>query len=320
MLEVIEPGLLSTIQDRGRPDQGHLGVARAGAADDLALAVANLLLGNAGHEPALEMTLLGASFAVRADVLVGLSGADMEAHVPEEGRALATAMSHRLHAGTTLVLGGALDGARTYLALPGGIVAQHALGSASTDPVAGFGGIEGRSLKPGDIIEPAASPDRVSRERVWPSGVPAAGVVPGDGPRFAEVVVGPHLDVMAAAVRDSLVQPAWTVTPRSDRVGLRLEGPAIADLGAAALVSMPMLPGAIQLPPNGLPIVLMADAPTIGGYPVPAVVCQVDLAVMGQLRPGDRVRFSWIDVDAARRRARDRALRLGIAGDSIRQR
>jgi antagonist of KipI len=314
MLRVIEAGLYSTIQDAGRHGFGHLGVRYAGAADDLALAAANLLVGSGADAAGIEMTLLGGTFAVEADMTVAITGADMEARVPEERQTLAVGQSHALRAGTTLAFSGATDGARTYLALPGGVAAQEALGSASTDPVAGFGGLDGRALQPGDVLEPRAeSPSPV---RCWSADVPSSGVALADGPRRLAVVAGPHHSALPG-VDAALVGPTWTVTPRSDRVGLRLEGVPIADADAPDLASLPMLPGAVQLPPNGLPIMLMPDAPTVGGYPVPAVIADADRHVTGRLRPGDELVFEWIELDEARRRSRERAEALAAVAAEL---
>jgi biotin-dependent carboxylase-like uncharacterized protein len=304
-LEVLTSGLHTTIQDAGRPDHGHLGVRRAGAADELAMAAANLLVGQPEGAPVVELTLLGGTFAVRADCLIGLAGADMDARVPEEGRTLRPGRSHRLRAGTTLELGGALDGARTYLALAGGIGAQAVLGSCSTDPVAGFGGLDGRPLRAGDVITTPTRPGLARRtvpERDWPADLASSGVGTGDGPREVAIVAGPHLALLGWVVGRALAERAWVVSPRSDRAGLRLDGEPLPAVAPGDLVSLPMLPGAIQLPPAGLPIVLMPDAPTVGGYAVPAVVTAADRPTLGQLRPGDSLSFRWVDAESARAR------------------
>jgi 5-oxoprolinase (ATP-hydrolysing) subunit C len=320
MLETVEPGLLSTIQDAGRRDVGHLGVRRAGAADALALAAANLLVGNAPDTPALEMTLLGGTFAIREACLLGIAGADMEAHLLADGRQLPSGASYWVSAGATLVFGAATDGARSYLALAGGMASEWVLGSASTDPVAGFGGLHGRALRSGDILA-AARPER-RPERRWPAGMASSGVPPsnatgGEGPRSVSVVEGPHHGLLSGDDRDALVGGTWRVTARSDRVGLRLDGARVPGAEVITLVSQPMLPGSVQLPPAGLPIVLMPDAPSIGGYPVPAVVAEVDHPVTGQLRPGDDVRFEWLGLGVARERARVRdAWLAGMRGST----
>lgn len=318
MLAVSSPGLSSTIQDNGRTGFGHLGVAQAGAADVLAMAVANVLAGNRPDATVVEMTLLGGMFGVSSDCVIAIAGADMEAGVVEDGRHLQVGRAHELWQGTTLAFGAAIDGARTYLALAGGVRADVVLGSGSTDPVAGFGGLAGRTLREGDGIESAGHRLRSPRvDGPWPDGVPGSGIATLPGPREVAIVPGPHLERMRPHVRDALVDTVWTVTPRSDRVGLRLEGTAIDDAGDLDLVSLPMLPGAVQLPADGHPIVLMPDAPSVGGYPVPAVVAMVDRPVMGQLRPGDEVRFRWTDMETARSWWRDAESRFGQARDRL---
>jgi antagonist of KipI len=308
MLEVIEPGLQSTIQDAGRRGLAHLGLRRAGAADPRALAASNLLAGNRAGDAALEMALLGATFAIRRACVIGLAGAEMDAHVPEERRALAPGRAYRLGAGTTLVCGGAVDGARTYLALAGGIAADVVFGSAATDLLARIGGLGGRALQAGDLLAPGRPVDAVEEvpTATWPSGIVASGIARGDGPRIVGVSPGPHTD-RDVGVLGALVEATWTVSPRSDRVGLRLDG-ALSAIDADGrelpgdLVSLPMLPGGVQVPPDGRPIVLLVDAPTVGGYPVPAVVIEADLPVLGQLRPGDELRFEVVDAETARER------------------
>ena len=316
MLRVVEAGLHSTIQDRGRFGWAHLGVRVSGAADALALAAANLLVGNEPEAAAVEMTLLGGAFAVEADVLVGLAGADMAASVPEESRSLSPGASYRLHAGTTLTFAAASDGARTYLAVAGGLAVPLALGSAATDPTAGLGGIEGRALRVGDRL--AFGPSQARAERAWPDGLPASGITDGVVPTTLAIVPGPHLDVLPGETANALAAAVWTVSARADRVGLRLEGVPLTGAAALDLVSLPMLPGAVQLPPGGLPIVLMPDAPTVGGYPVPAVIAESDRHIAGQLRPGDSIAFAWIDHEEARRRSRARAARLRAAVAELR--
>lgn len=315
MLETIEPGLYSTIQDAGRRAVGHLGVPQAGAADLLALMAANMLVGNAPDAPALEMTLLGGTFAVREACLVGITGADMEPHVLPDDRALRPGGSYWLKAGSTLVVGAAIDGARSYLALAGGIASEFVLGSASTDPIAGFGGLHGRALRTGDVLA-AARPMRLP-EQTWPREMPSSGVVDGAAPRVLSALEGPHRQRLSDEGSRSLLGQTWSVTPHSDRVGLRLDGEPVAGAGAITLVSQPMLPGSVQLPPSGLPIVLMPDAPSVGGYPVPAVIAEVDRPIAGQLRAGDEVRFEWLAVQEARERALARQSWLaGMVGSS----
>ena len=308
MLEVVDAGLHATIQDGGRTGYAHLGVAYAGAADRLALAVANALLEGDPDAPALEMTLTGGTFRVLVDTTLAIAGADMGALVLEEGRPLGPAARHRVASGTTLAFGAARDGARTVLALPGGIDAERVLGSASTDPVGGFGGLGRGPVVHGDVLRPLRAVGAAASAREWPPTVPSSGVATLPGPHEIALLPGPHLDRLPASTADVLASTIWTVSAHSDRVGLRLEGPPIGG-ERPPLASLPMLPGAVQLPSGGQPIVLMPDAPTVGGYPVVAVVVGVDRPRLGQLRPGDEVRFRWVDAAAAaawRRDADDR--------------
>ena len=251
MLEVLEPGLQSTIQDAGRPGLAHLGLRRAGAADARALAACNLLVGNLADDAGPRDGAPGWDIRGPPGRRIGLAGADMEARVPEEGRTLAPGRAHRLSAGTTLVFAGALDGARTYLALAGGIQADLALGSASTDLTAGIGGLSGRALRVGDRLVPGRLSDDTLAATIWPSAIASSGIQGGAGPWVVAVTRGPHADADRgdAWSFDALVGRAWSVSPRSDRVGLRLDGDPLSAARAGReragdLVSIPMLPGA----------------------------------------------------------------------------
>ena len=295
MLEVIEAGVLTSIQDVGRPDWTHLGVPVGGACDPWSLAVANFLAGNDGGAAALEMTLVGATLAVREPMTVGLAGADLGAIVRESDKRLLPGRSHRLEAGTTIAFpgdAGAGAGARAYLALPGGIDVPLVLGSASTALGAGFGGLDGRTLRPGDVLQAAGQRDDApSSEVVWP----ALGddlLSPPDRP--IRLLAGP------APGLEALVAAEWKVGSGSDRVGLRLEGPPLEAPASGELLSHGVVSGAIQLPPGGAPIVLLADHQTTGGYPIVAIVITADHPRLGQLRPGASVRFAATTIDEAR--------------------
>jgi antagonist of KipI len=307
VLAVRSPGLLSTIQDGGRAGYGHLGVPVSGACDPWGLAVANLLLASPPDAPALEVTLVGPELVARDDCAVALGGADLGAHVPEEGRALHPGGSYRLRAGSTLRFGEPRVGVRAYLALAGGVAADVVLGSASTYLTARLGGIDGRALVPGDILRAARPAGHDAVGRVWPASVPLRPGLDQD-PRAVRVVAGPHHGLSGGAMYERLCTGEWHVHPRSDRMGLRLSGPSLTDGGSGArgpapegLVSQGMVWGAIQVPPEGGPIVLLADHQTVGGYPVVAVVITADRPVIGQLGPGDRCVFRPVTMEEARR-------------------
>lgn len=298
ILEVVEPGLLTTVQDAGRPGAARWGVPRGGAADAEALEVANLLLGNDPACAVLELTLSGPTLRVLAPTTVALTGADLAGRVEPSGETLAPGQAVPVRPGSTLVLAGpARDGLRACLAVPGGVAVPHVLGSASTVLRPGFGGLDGRPLRTGDVL--AAGLAGVRPPAWWP-GVRDA----WRAPTTIRVVRGPH----AAGPDDprfgALVAAPWTVGADSDRMGLRLTagGPLPAPDGAGDLVSCGVQPGAIQAPPDGRPIVLLADAQPTGGYPVVAVVAAVDRSALARLRPGDR--FGFVPV------ARDKAVAL----------
>lgn len=308
-LAVLEPGLFSTIQDRGRPDWTRIGVPPGGACDPWSLAAANLLAGNDPEAAAVEMTIVGATFRVDAATTIGLAGADLGGVVRETGQRLEPGRSHALAEGSTIAFPGTVPGAspdatpgglgcRAYVAISGGFDVQLVLGSASTLVSAGFGGLDGRPLREGDLLRArsvAAAASAASEVgRVWP-------VVDGDP--FAEpnaerplrVVRGP-----SPAGFEALVANAWRVGSGSDRVGLRLDGDQLSSVERAELLSHGVVFGAIQVPPGGSPIVLLADHQTTGGYPIVAVVISADHARLGQLRPGASIGFAEVSLDDGR--------------------
>jgi biotin-dependent carboxylase-like uncharacterized protein len=312
-LEVVEPGFLTTVQDEGRTEWTHVGVPIGGACDRWSLAVANLLAGNAPGAAALEMTLVGGAFRATTSMRIGLAGADLGGHVRETGRLLPPGRSHLVAAGSTIAFPGVADaaaGARAYLALPGGIDVPEVLGSRSTALAAGFGGLEGRALRSGDVIVAAGDARRASGphsptqsprsgqprpDSIWP-----ADDADRDPDAPIRIIGGPWTGI------DDLVGRPWRVAAGSDRVGLRLEGPPIRVEGRsmgladhADLPSFGVIPGSVQVPPDGAPIVLLADAQTTGGYPVVSVAIAADMPRLAQLRPGAEVRFAEVTIATA---------------------
>jgi antagonist of KipI len=296
------------VQDLGRPDAATLGVPRSGACDPLALSAANLLVGNALDTAALEVSLLGPELRVLRACLVALTGADFVATIAESGERLWPGRSIALDAGTTLRMGAAVDGARGYLAVAGGMQVPLVFGSASTALSAGFGGLAGRRLAIGDTIaarDPGDADVAIPAPRPWPGPGPSSGVPPAPGQLVElRVVRGPHADLLGAKAWSRFLGTLWDVDPRSDRMGVRLAapadatGPTVPENGSSFL-SMPMTWGAVQLPPGGVPICLLADHPTVGGYPVVCVVVSADLPILGQLRPPHRIRFQPVEMGEA---------------------
>jgi biotin-dependent carboxylase-like uncharacterized protein len=312
VLEVREPGLLTTVQDgRGRLDAAPLGVPRGGAADPDGLAVANLIVGNEAIAAALEITMTGPELLVRESCVIGLGGAELGASVEREGiaRAIRTGASHRLRTGDVLRFAGADPGSgiRGYLALPGGIDVPEVLGSAATCLPGGFGGLQGRAVRAGDVIVGRRRSLEVE-EGIWPAAFSRQA-----SPELVRVVPGPH---GTEADLEALCDGPWAVSPTSSRAGVRLTGRSIEG-GSGRLASMPMTWGAVQLPPGGEPIVLLVDAPTVGGYPVIAIVASVDRGVIGQLGAGDGVAFAVVSQEEARAAELTRRRRLNEAAIRI---
>jgi biotin-dependent carboxylase-like uncharacterized protein len=270
MIEIVAPGPLTLVQDLGRPGFAGLGVPRSGAFDAVALRLGNRLVGNPEGAAALEILHGGLLLRAHDAVTVALTGA------PCPG--LDWGRPRTLAAGAELRLGAAPTGMRAYLAVRGGIDAEPVLGSCSTDLLSGLGPPivrAGTRLRVGAAGTVAiASVDAVRRPVT---------------PRLT-ISLGPRLDWFAPEALGTLTSTAWIVRPESDRIGLRLDGPPLARVWPGELASEPALPGAVQVPPDGRPIVFGPDGPVTGGYPVIAVVD--DLATAAQLRPGDAVRFA----------------------------
>lgn len=303
VLEVRDGGLLTTVQDVGRPDWTHLGVPESGAADPWSFAVANLLAGNDPAAAALELTLVGGTWAVLRDVTVAIAGADLGARV-RDGRRLEPGRSHRLTAGDIVDVPGAGatgSGARAYLALPGGVAVPEVLGSRSTCLPGAFGGLDGRLLRVGDTIAAAArARDLVRGDRAWPGE---------GGPRSGAAATNPVIRFLPAEPADAEAVGGinWRVAAAADRVGVRLDGEPLPDSLRGEVPTHGVVWGSIQVPPDGRPIILGPDHQTTGGYRVAGVVIAADRPVLGQLRPGAPVRLAATD-----RRSAVAALRMQV--------
>jgi len=275
-IEVLDGGLLTTVQDAtGRPGWRRYGVQAAGALDPDAARTANRLAGNTDSAAVIEVTLLGPSLRLSAPARVGLAGADLGATLDGTPLAPGTSGSGRL-----ISFGERRSGARAYLAIAGGIEVERLLGSASTDLRSGFGGLGGRAVRAGDRLDIGAA----SGDARAASGRPAAGQI--------RVLPGPHLDRFAPGMLDRLCEAAWTVSPQADRMGYRLDGRAVEHSETPEVPSLGLPLGAIQVPPDGRLIVMLADRPVTGGYPVIGCVARADIGRVAQLLPGDTLRFA----------------------------
>lgn len=278
-LVVVRAGALTTVQDRGRPGHAHLGVPRSGALDGPASALVNRLVGNPPDAAVLETTLDGCALRPRSTVTVAVGGAPCPVAV--DGRPAAWGAPVRVPADALLEVGAASRGVRSYVAVSGGIAVERVLGSRSTDLLSGLGP---PPLATG-VILPLGRPGQPhARVDVAPQPAPPAELV-------LRVTPGPRDDWFTPAAVRTFTTRAYRVSPASNRIGLRTEGPALDRAVTGELPSEGMVLGAIQVPPDGLPVVFLADHPTTGGYPVIAVVHPSDLPAAAQAPPGTPVRF-----------------------------
>ncbi|MFK0216328.1 biotin-dependent carboxyltransferase family protein [Streptomyces sp. NPDC090298] len=276
---VVRAGALTTVQDLGRTGHAHLGVPRSGALDPAAARLVNRLVGNAEDAAVLETTVDGCALRPRCAVTVAVGGAPCPVRV--DGRPAAWGTAVRVGVGSVLEVGSAVRGLRSYVALGGGIAVAPVLGSRSTDLLSGLG--------PAPLAEGA----------VLPLGAAAAVRGPVDAPPWPgppdelvlRVRLGPREDWFTAPALRAFTTRAYRVSPASNRIGLRVEGPALERAVPGELPSEGMVLGAVQVPPDGRPVVFLADHPTTGGYPVVAVVREADLGAAAQAVPGARVRF-----------------------------
>jgi KipI family sensor histidine kinase inhibitor len=287
-LVVENGGLLSLVQDGGRVGVAGLGVPRAGAADPYARRIANRLVGNEADAAAIETTARGPTLRFSAPAHVAVMGT---AELTLDGRRVPSGSVVPVGAGQTLATGDERHGLRSYIAVSGGIDIPAVLGSRSSDVLCGLGP---GALVRGDVLG-LGPPGR-------PAGRLRAAAPPGPAETI-RVLVGP--DPFPAATVDRFLSTTWHTDPSSDRIGVRLSAGAPLDVPGPGITSRGMVTGAVQLPPDGRPIVLLCDHATVGGYPVIATVVSADVGAIGQLRPGHPVRFAAVDLpEAARARAR----------------
>ena len=310
-IKVLKPGLLTTVQDRGRHGLQHLGIVPCGAMDPYAHALANALVGNARDEATLELTLIGPELLFEEPALVALCGAELAAKA--DGQPLPRDRPVWLGAGTRLATGRAARGCRAYLAIAGGIALDPVLGSRSTYMPARFGGLHGRALRAGDELPLAPLAAELAAER-YPRLAEHAALrgalrtvrwsappmtLPEHEPIVVHAMEGQHFGRFEAAAQRTFFEATWRVSPESNRMGYRLSGPALAAAGAGEILSGPTCLGTVQVPASGLPIALMADHQTTGGYPKIAEIAAADVARMAQLAPGGTLRFARCTLEEA---------------------
>jgi antagonist of KipI len=316
---VTRAGFLSSVQDLGRTGFREFGVSTSGALDPFALRVANLLVGNDEGAAGLEITLGGLQLRLNDERIVAWCGGEFEVEIGSQS--LPAAHVARLQARDELKFRPPQIGCRGWLAISGGVDVPIVLGSRSTDLRANFGGFDGRALRDGDVIPLGprpGSPIPATRISSWTAS--HDWVSPARPNPILRFVRGMDWTRFNASSLERLTSEPFTVSPDSDRMGVRLTGPELSRAANVDLISEAVAPGTVQVPPSGQPILLLGDCQTIGGYPKIAHVITVDLGVAAQLRAGDRVRFSEVSLGDAHRLLleRQRALERFRIGLSLR--
>ena len=292
-IHVLSPGVLTTVQDLGREGYGPMGVSPSGAADDVALRIGNRLVSNAENAAGLEMTLVGGTFVFPEGAIVALAGSDFGATV--EAKLVEMWRSVEILPGQTLSFGGTKTGARCYLCIQGGIEVNQFLGSASTHLLSGLGGLEGRALRKGDTLK--LGPARAAFRKKRVSAAALGRLAPR---KVLRATPGPQTDWFDQAAQRTFYGEIYRVGEQSNRMGLRLEGPAVPTPSAGEMLSEGVALGAVQITAGGAPIILFVEQQTTGGYPKIANVISADLHSLGQLRPRDEIRFEQVDMEMAR--------------------
>ena len=308
-ITVLKPGMLSTLQDGGRFGFQHLGVPVSGAMDLFSHRIANILAANGADEATLEITLRGPRLRFEDDALIALCGADLSPSIDgipaPEGKAV------RVQAGAVLDFGDSVAGCRAYLAIHGGFDVPVVMGSRSTYDTARIGGLDGRALRRGDVLRlgsatssayPGLARTLAASKRSF--AAPKWAVNQhieklGRSLQIVRILAGRHWDAFPTAAREGLTAQVFRIASDSNRMGCRLDGADVVAGGVGEILSEAVTFGTIQVPPSGKPIVLMADRQTLGGYPKIAEVVSVDLHLLAQLRPGDRLRFELVSLAQA---------------------
>jgi antagonist of KipI len=327
-IRVVRSGLLTTVQDAGRYGHQRHGVIAGGAVDPFAPRVANLLVGNGESEAILEIILLGPELRFEQNSWIAFGGGGFRPQV--RGRAVRDWRPVWVRAGESLAFGAAVEGCRAYLAVAGGFDLPAVMGSRGTTLRAGYGGFHGRALRDGDLL-----PLRISdslpawldgfRSRIpegdcfweadWSVGVE---VLPDYGQHpVIRAVRGGEWDRFTPESREAFFSSDYQITPRSDRMGYRLSGPRLELSDPFEMLSEAVAPGTVQVTPEGDPILLLADAPTTGGYPKIAHAASVDLPILAQAKPGGHVRFREVTVREAQDHYRQRERQIWLVRQGL---
>ncbi|TBL78682.1 biotin-dependent carboxyltransferase family protein [Paenibacillus thalictri] len=328
-IHVRKPGMLTTLQDLGRWGLQRYGVIVGGAMDSFAHRAAQLLVGNAGTEASLEMTVTGAHLVFEQPALIAICGAEMNPQA--DGQPVPMWRPVYVREGTVLQFGAARLGCRCYLAVAGGFDVPPVMNSQSTYIRAGLGGFRGRALQPGDKLEvkPASQlagmiAGRLSGCLQGASSAAASWSVtremipPYEANPTVRIISGAQYESFTAESKSRLTAQPYVVQPQSDRMGYRLAGPPLQLAVNKEMISEPVTFGTVQVPPDGQPIVLMADRQTTGGYPKAAQVITADLPLLAQLQMGGAVRFKMVDLHEAQEELLISEFNMNVLKKSIR--
>jgi antagonist of KipI len=297
VIRILDPGPQTTVQDLGRTGQLRYGIPPSGPMDRRSFVLANRLAGNADNAAGLECTLAGPRFTVDEATTIAVTGAAVPVTIGGAAAPMWTTLA--LAAGATVKIGATRAGVRAYVAFAGGLDVPPVLGSRATYLRGRLGGLAGRALRRDDVLPLGAAPAPAIR-RVPPAARPAF-----EPETVARVVLGPQADRFTEAGIATLLGSSYEMLPQSDRMGARLRGPRIAHSRGHDIISDGIALGSIQVTGDGLPIILLVDRQSTGGYTKIATICSFDIARIGQVKPGQRLRFAAVTVDEAHRLLRD---------------
>ena len=294
---IVNPGIYTTVQDKGRWGYQEFGMPVTGAMDDYSLRVANILVGNDEYDAALETTLNGPEISFNVDAVIAITGANMIPKV--NGNIVPMWRSFKLSKGDVLSFEITREGTRGYIAFAGGLDIPAVMGSLSTFVRGGIGGYEGRKLKSNDEINLRNSD--VSLQELVNRVIPIKYIPKYDENCSVRAILGPQNDCFTEDNIQKFFNSEYEVTNEADRMGYRLSGPALEHKAGADMISDGINLGSVQIPGHGMPIVMMADRQTTGGYTKIATIISIDMPLIAQLKPGDKVEFEKIDVLEAHR-------------------
>ncbi|MDR0137570.1 biotin-dependent carboxyltransferase family protein [Metabacillus idriensis] len=319
-IKVNKSGLLTSIQDLGRYGSQKYGVIASGAMDTLSHRIANMLVGNSENEAAVEMTMLGAHFEFQSDSMISICGGDLSPILNDRPAKMWRPLF--VKKGSLLTFGGAKKGCRAYLAVAGGIEVPEVMGSKSTYLRAGIGGYEGRAIENGDILSVGKmSEQSIKLHEALHDSALYSEIEWSASPEFipflredesVRVIKGRQFEGFTEESKSMIFSETFKITPNSDRMGYRMEGPQLTLEDKTEMISEAVSFGTIQVPADGNPIILLADRQTTGGYPKIAQVASVDLPYLAQFKPGEVVRFKEISLEEAQELLIDNERRLQL--------